>query len=61
MVERKLKTVLFLCTGNYHASRFAEILFNTVAGKMGLAWRASSRGLAPERGLNNVGPITRRD
>src|SRR5712672_2903377 len=51
------KTVLFLCTGNYYRSRFAEILFNSVASKMGLPWRASSRGLALERGVNNVGPM----
>jgi protein-tyrosine phosphatase len=51
------KTVLFLCTGNYYRSRFAEVLFNSVAGKMGLPWRASSRGLALERGVNNVGPM----
>jgi predicted translation initiation factor SUI1 len=57
MRQRQEKTVLFLCTGNYYRSRFAEILFNSVAGKMGLAWRASSRGLALERGVNNVGPM----
>jgi protein-tyrosine phosphatase len=51
------KTVLFLCTGNYFRSRFAEVLFNSVAGKMGLPWRASSRGLALERGVHNVGPM----
>lgn len=51
------QTVLFLCTGNYYRSRFAEILFNSVAEKMGLAWRASSRALALERGINNVGPM----
>jgi protein-tyrosine phosphatase len=51
------KTVLFLCTGNYYRSRFAEILFNSVAAQMGLPWRASSRGLALERGVNNVGPM----
>src|SRR5690242_3769578 len=50
-------TVLFLCTGNYYRSRFAEILFNSVAGKTGLPWKASSRGLALERGVNNVGPM----
>jgi len=54
---RQHKTVLFLCTGNYYRSRFAEVLFNSVAGKMGLTWRASSRGLALERGANNVGPM----
>ncbi len=57
MVQRKHSSVLFLCTGNYYRSRFAEILFNSVAGKMGLPWRASSRGLALERGVNNVGPM----
>ncbi len=57
MAKRGEKTVLFLCTGNYYRSRFAEILFNSVAGKMGLPWQASSRGLALERGVNNVGPM----
>jgi len=57
MGQRKHKTILFLCTGNYYRSRFAEVLFNSVAGKMGLAWQASSRGLALERGVNNVGPM----
>jgi len=51
------QTVLFLCTGNFYRSRFAEILFNSVAGKMGLPWKASSKGLALERGVNNVGPM----
>src|SRR5437763_15456417 len=57
MGQRSQKSVLFLCTGNYYRSRFAESLFNSVAGKMGLPWRASSRGLALERGINNVGPM----
>jgi predicted translation initiation factor SUI1 len=57
MPQHKQKSVLFLCTGNYYRSRFAEILFNSVAGKIGLPWRASSRGLALERGVNNLGPI----
>src|SRR5579871_4321487 len=57
MAQRSEKTVLFLCTGNYYRSRFAEVLFNSVAGKMGLPWRASSRGLALERSVNNVGPM----
>src|SRR5713101_3323630 len=57
MRQRHEKTVLFLCTGNYYRSRFAEALFNSVAGKLGLPWKASSRGLALERGVNNVGPM----
>src|SRR5437588_1025708 len=57
MAKRSARTVLFLCTGNYYHSRFAEVLFNSVVGKMGLPWQASSRGLALERGVNNVGPM----
>jgi protein-tyrosine phosphatase len=57
MKNRQVSTVLFLCTGNYYRSRYAEILFNSVAGRMSLPWKASSRGLALERGVNNVGPI----
>jgi len=57
MRQRHEKSVLFLCTGNYYRSRYAEILFNSVAGKMRLPWKASSRVLALERGVNNVGPM----
>lgn len=51
-------TVLFLCTGNYYRSRFAEILFNHQAARSDLRWRAQSRGLALERGLTNLGPMS---
>ncbi|MEO6435206.1 MAG: low molecular weight phosphatase family protein [Tepidisphaeraceae bacterium] len=50
-------TVLFLCTGNYYRSRFAEVLFNHLAARDGLDWSASSRGLKigwP----GNVGPLS---
>lgn len=53
-----MPTVLFLCTGNYYRSRFAELLFNARAADQGLSWSAESRGLALERGLHNVGPIS---
>jgi protein-tyrosine phosphatase len=53
------KSVLFLCTGNYYRSRFAEILFNHLAQKRGLDWRADSRGLARDFGNWNVGPISK--
>lgn len=52
-----MPTLLFLCTGNYYRSRFVEHLFNAHAGRLGLPWVAESRGLAIERGVNNVGPI----
>jgi protein-tyrosine phosphatase len=51
--------VLFLCTGNYYRSRFAEELFNFFAKGEGLAWRAFSRGLAEAGSPENVGPISR--
>src|SRR5947207_15827574 len=57
MGQGRQKVVLFLCTGNYYRSRFAEALFNSVAGKMGLPWTATSRGLALERGVANRGPM----
>jgi protein-tyrosine phosphatase len=52
-----LKRVLFLCTGNYYRSRFAEELFNVLAPKHGLTWRADSAGLDPTP--QNPGPISR--
>ena len=54
----KPKITLFLCTGNYYRSRFAELLFNHLAKQRGLDWQATSRGLALERGVNNVGSIS---
>jgi protein-tyrosine phosphatase len=53
-----MKTVLFLCTGNYYRSRFAEELFNDRAERSGIDWIAHSRGLALERGANNIGFIS---
>lgn len=54
-----MKWVLFLCTGNYYRSRFAEHLFNALAERAGPDWRAFSRGLAIERGIYNTGAISR--
>ncbi|MGB3121313.1 MAG: hypothetical protein WBE58_20995 [Verrucomicrobiales bacterium] len=39
------QTVLFICSGNYYRSRFAEAVFNHRARQLGLAWGAVSRGL----------------
>jgi protein-tyrosine phosphatase len=52
-----VKRALFLCSGNYYRSRFAEELFNHRARRDGLSWRASSRGLRTSCGVN-VGPIS---
>lgn len=53
-----MKAVLFLCTGNYYRSRFAEEIFNHYVRRDGLNWSAQSRALAIERGANNVGPLS---
>ncbi|HEV7999252.1 MAG TPA: low molecular weight phosphatase family protein [Planctomycetaceae bacterium] len=50
------QTVLFLCTGNYYRSRFAEIFFNWHAERQSLPWRAESRGL--ELFPDNFGPMS---
>ena len=50
-----VKQILFLCSGNYYRSRFAEELFNfrvlTISGD----WIANSRGL--NLNVNNRGPM----
>jgi protein-tyrosine phosphatase len=51
-------TVLFLCSGNYYRSRFAESLFNHLAEAAGLAYRADSAGLWPNCRQHNPGPIS---
>ena len=51
-----MKTVLFLCTGNYYRSRFAEIFFNWHAEQRGLPWKAVSKGLALDP--LNPGPMS---
>src|SRR5207237_6225035 len=56
-LDSTTSTVLFLCTGNYYRSRFAEHYFNALAAAAGLAWRAVSRGL--RLNPNNPGPISR--
>ncbi|MBF0119126.1 MAG: low molecular weight phosphatase family protein [Desulfobacterales bacterium] len=54
-----MKNILFLCTGNYYRSRYAEELFNNLASKLNLTWVADSRGLYPNvKILNNPGAIS---
>lgn len=50
--------VLFLCTGNYYRSRYAEELFNHLAQREGLEWHAFSRGAAERSAPENVGPMS---
>lgn len=54
-----MRNLLFLCTGNYYRSRFCEAYFNHLAGQRALAWRADSRGLAPDITVfRNPGPLS---
>lgn len=41
-----MKKLLFICTGNYYRSRFAEGLFNHLCAEQPINWHAFSRGLA---------------
>ncbi|MBV8142917.1 MAG: low molecular weight phosphatase family protein [Verrucomicrobia bacterium] len=40
------RRILFICTGNFYRSRFAEAVFNYHAEKRQIPWTAFSRGLA---------------
>lgn len=52
-------TILFVCTGNYYRSRFAQYWFNHLAGRYGGGWSAVSAGLWPDYDQQrNVGPIS---
>ena len=51
----KKKTVLFVCTGNFYRSRFAQAMFNEQEPK---TWTAISRGLdASTPRKTNVSPL----
>lgn len=57
-LESSAKTVLFLCSGNYYRSRFAELFFNHLAEGAALSCRADSAGLWPNCRVHNPGPIS---
>ncbi len=48
--------LLFLCTGNYYRSRFAEYYVRHRANELGLDWSIDSRGLGLTS--SNVGPLS---
>ncbi|MGA2052861.1 MAG: low molecular weight phosphatase family protein [Opitutales bacterium] len=54
-----MRHVLFICTGNYYRSRFAEAIFNHYARAGDLPWRAISRGLAVHLVDGDLSPQTR--
>ena len=49
--------LLFLCTGNYYRSRFAEYYFRHLATQAKLDWTVDSRALCIT--ASNVGPLSR--
>ncbi|VVM05067.1 arsenate-mycothiol transferase ArsC [Methylacidimicrobium tartarophylax] len=51
--------LLFICTGNYYRSRFAEVVFNFYSSARDLPWRASSRGLAVGPAPFPISPFAR--
>lgn len=53
-----MKEILFICSGNYYRSRFAEAVFNHAASRRGLGWRAFSRGLAIHLVEGDLSPWT---
>ena len=57
-MQTNVSPVLFLCSGNYYRSRFAEHLFNHLAAKASLPYRADSAGLVPNCQTRNHGPIS---
>jgi protein-tyrosine phosphatase len=50
--------VLFICTGNYYRSRFAEAVFNHRAAQAASPWRAFSRGVAIHLAPPGLSPHT---
>jgi len=53
-----MRSVLFLCTGNFYRSRFAAAVFNALATEADLAWRADSRGLRlTDANVGSISPL----
>jgi protein-tyrosine phosphatase len=57
-VSPETPRVLFLCSGNFYRSRFAEHLFNHLVAATSLPHRADSAGLMRECRTRNRGPIS---
>lgn len=58
MSSSEPQRVLFLCSGNYYRSRFAEELFNHLAAAGALPYRADSAGLWLDCHTHNPGRMS---
>lgn len=56
-----MRKILFICTGNFYRSRFAEAIFNHYSELSGVRWRAFSRGLAIHMASGDLSPVTERE
>jgi len=59
--SKPTKQILFVCTGNYYRSRFAEALFNQEARVANLHWKAMSRGLALVSSQHGISSLALRE
>jgi protein-tyrosine phosphatase len=59
-VPAPFRRVLFLCSGNFYRSRYAEAVFNHHARAAGWPWRAFSRGLSTHLIGGDLSTHTRR-
>ena len=53
------KTILFLCTGNYYRSRFAEVMFNSGRSEDELTLESDLARFGSGAGIYNIGPMAR--
>lgn len=58
MQTLKKQSILFICTGNYYRSRYAEAVFNHLARMYDLPWDAFSRGLNIDAVDGDISPFT---
>lgn len=59
--SKPTKQILFVCTGNFYRSRFAEVIFNQKARETNPSWTAISRGLALVSWQHGTSPIALRE
>lgn len=60
-VQKPDKKILFVCTGNYYRSRFAESYFNWKATNSALPWQAVSRGLRLVSGRKGISELVQQE